>query len=248
MASPARARVLRHIHLPGPIPYQRAASLQEHLVSRFLASKPPSIAPAPGPHVITAEFTPVYTCGRREIGNVSEHQQDYLRANGRADFVEAMRGGQTTFHGPGQLVAYPIVDLRTHKLSPRCYVGMLEKSLIATCAKYGIKAMTTENTGVWTSEDDKIAAIGVHMRRNITSHGIGLNVDTDLWWFDRIVACGLEGKRATSVEKMGVDGESVESVGKIFVEEVAARLEGVEAVGTVHQKEVRRILEEVDVR
>lgn len=124
---------------------------------------------------------------------------------------------------------------------------MLEKSLIATCAKYGIEAMTTENTGVWTSEDDKIAAIGVHMRRNITSHGIGLNVHTNLWWFDRIVACGLEGKRATSFEKMGVEGESVESVSKIFVNEIAERLEGVEGVKSLEHEEVERMLGELDV-
>ncbi|KAI2477642.1 Octanoyltransferase [Pyrenophora tritici-repentis] len=159
MASPMRQKLF-HIHLPGLAPYATAARLQELLVSRFLASKPPSNAPSPPPHIITAEFQPVYTCGRREIGNVSPEQQAHLRCNGRADFVEAMRGGQTTFHGPGQLVAYPIVDLRTHKLTPRHYVCLLEKSLIATCARFGIKAMTTEHTGVWTSPDDKIAAIG----------------------------------------------------------------------------------------
>ncbi|KAA8614759.1 Octanoyltransferase [Pyrenophora tritici-repentis] len=159
MASPMRQKLF-HIHLPGLAPYATAARLQELLVSRFLASKPPSNAPSPPPHIITAEFQPVYTCGRREIGNVSPEQQAHLRYNGRADFVEAMRGGQTTFHGPGQLVAYPIVDLRTHKLTPRHYVCLLEKSLIATCARFGIKAMTTEHTGVWTSPDDKIAAIG----------------------------------------------------------------------------------------
>lgn len=245
MASPARQRILRHIHLPGILPYRAAASLQEHLVSRFLASKPPSNAPAPAPHIITAEFSPVYTCGRREIGNVSEEQQKHLKADGRADFVEAMRGGQTTFHGPGQLVAYPVVDIKTHKLSPRCYVGMLEKSLIATCARHGIKAMTTENTGVWTSEDDKIAAIGVHMRRNITSHGVGLNIHTDLWWFDRIVACGLEGKRTTSFLKQGVEGETVKGIGLEFAEEVAERLEGVEGVESVEAEEVEALLKEV---
>ncbi|KAH7078213.1 hypothetical protein FB567DRAFT_129978 [Paraphoma chrysanthemicola] len=248
MASPLRHSVLRHVHITGTIPYQRAALLQEHLVSRFLASKPPSSEPAPAPHLITAEFKPVYTCGRREVGNVSVEQQEYLRANGRADFVEAMRGGQTTFHGPGQLVAYPIVDLRSHKLSPRCYVDMLEKSLIATCARYGIKSMTTENTGVWTSEDDKIAAIGVHMRRNITSHGIGLNVNTDLWWFDRIVACGLEGKRTTSFEKEGVVGKSVEDVGTVFAEEVVKRLKGMESVERVGQEEVEKMVQEIEGR
>jgi lipoyl(octanoyl) transferase len=224
---------LIHIHFPNIVHYNTAQRLQEALVSRFLASKPPSSLSEPPPHIITAEFHPVYTCGRREIGKVSQEQAAHLRANGKAEFVEAMRGGQTTFHGPGQLVAYPILDLRTHRLTPRDYVCLLEKSLIATCGRYGVKAMTTENTGVWTSPDDKIAAIGVHMRRNVTSHGVGLNVGTDLWWFDRIVACGLEGKRTTSFEKQGVGRErygSVADVGRVFVEEMAKRLEGVEGV------------------
>lgn len=236
------AQVLRHIHLPGIVPYSTAARLQESLVARFLASKPPTNAPAPPPHIITAQFAPVYTCGRREVGTVSPDQQSYLCADGRAEFVEAMRGGQTTFHGPGQLVAYPIIDLRTHKLTPRDYVCVLEKSLIATCAKYGIKAMTTEHTGVWTSPDDKIAAVGVHMRRNITSHGIGLNVGTDLWWFDRIVACGLEGKRTTNFEKQGVTGKSVEEVGSEYAKEIAGRLLGVEVVERAGEEEVAEYL------
>jgi lipoyl(octanoyl) transferase len=225
---------LQHIHFPHVIPYSRAAVLQESLVSKFLASKPPSKLPAPPPTIITAQFQNVYTCGRREVGKVSNYQVNYLRHGGKAEFVEAMRGGQTTFHGPGQLVAYPILDLRTHQLTPRDYVCLLEKSLIATCARYGIRAMTTEHTGVWTSEDDKIASIGVHMRRNITSHGVALNVNTDLWWFDRIVACGLEGKRATSFLKEGVDmdklgEEPVRMVGGVFVEEIGRRL-GVDGI------------------
>lgn len=227
MAGPVRELV--HLHFPHVVPYATAARLQEALVSRFLQSKPPTNAPAPLPRIITAEFKPVYTCGRREVGSVSAEQQKYLRADGRAEFVEAMRGGQTTFHGPGQLVAYPIIDLKTHKLTPRDYVCLLEKSLLATCARYGIKAMTTENTGVWTTPDDKIAAVGVHMRRFVTSHGIGLNVHTDLWWFDRIIACGLEGKRTTSFEREGVKGKSVEEVAEVFVEEVGNRL-GIESI------------------
>lgn len=241
MASPLRQKLL-HIHLPGIVPYATTARLQERLVARFLASKPPSSTPALPPHIITAEFQPVYTCGRREVGNVAQDQQAFLRADGRADFVEAMRGGQTTFHGPGQLVAYPIIDLRTHKLTPRTYVCLLEKSLIATCAKYDIKAMTTKHTGVWTSPDDKIAAIGVHMRRNITSHGVGLNINTDLWWFDRIVACGLEGKRTTSFTKQGVPGKSVNEVGRGFVQEIVDRLYGVDNIESVEEEEIEGLL------
>lgn len=232
---------LIHLHLPGITPYATAQSLQESIVSRFLASKPPSSLAQPPPHIITAEFRPVYTCGRREVGKLSQEQISHLRADGKADFVEAMRGGQTTFHGPGQLVAYPIINLPTHKLSPRSYVCLLEKSLIATCAAFGVRAFTTENTGVWTSEDEKVAAIGVHMRRNVTSHGVGLNVSTDLWWFDRIVACGLEGKRTTSLmrelESKGKEeilragnGRSVDKVREAFVERFVERLEVVEDI------------------
>jgi len=234
-------RSLIHLHFPRTVSYRTAAKLQESLVSRFLASKPPSALPAPPPHIITAEFDPVYTCGRREVGTVSKEQQEYLKADGRADFVEALRGGQTTFHGPGQLVAYPIIDLRAHKLTPRNYVCLLEKSLIATCARYNVKAMTTEHTGVWTTPDDKIAAVGVHMRRNITSHGVGLNVNTDLWWFGRIVACGLEGKKTTSLEREGVDGVEIQDVAKVFVEEITERLK----IESIEKRDAHEYLEKL---
>lgn len=218
---------LGHLHLSRPQriwPYQRVAVLQDQAVAKYLAAKArPELSP-PNPTVITTEFNPVYTCGRREIGTVDPKQQEYLRANGGAEFVEALRGGQTTFHGPGQLVAYPIIDLKRHRITPRDYVCLLEKTVIQTCAAYGIKAMTTEHTGVWTTPDKKICALGLHMRRNITSHGIGLNVNTDLKWFDRIVACGLEGKQTTSFENEGVVGKTVEEVANLFVKNFAERL------------------------
>ena len=220
--------LLRHLHLPGIVPYQKAAGIQHRLVGAFLTHKAsPLNIPAPHPTIITTQFNPVYTCGRRELGTVSAEQQDYLRADGQAEFYEAMRGGQTTFHGPGQLVAYPILDLKQHGLTPRSYVCLLEKTIIKVCATYGITAMTTEHPGVWTTPESKIAALGVHLRRNITSHGIGLNVNTDLRWFSRIVACGLEGKKTTSLENEGVGGLAVEDVGLAFVQQFAHDLEGV---------------------
>ncbi|KAI4854003.1 lipoyltransferase [Aureobasidium sp. EXF-8845] len=223
--------LIRHLRLKGIVPYAKAANLQQDLVTKFLAHKAsPTTTSAPTPTIITAQFSPVYTCGRREVGTVSEEQQTFLKDNGNAEFYEALRGGQTTFHGPGQLVAYPIIDLKTHGLSPRNYVCLLEKTLIKTCARYGIKAMTTENPGVWTTPDDKISALGVHLRRNITSHGIGLNVNTDLKWFSRIVACGLEGKRTTSFENEGVQGQSVDEVADAFVRQLAGSLEGIDDI------------------
>lgn len=211
---------LRHFHLPGLTRYAEAASLQEQLVRSFLfhkAARAPSHS-SPEPAVLTAEFHPVYTCGRREVSTVSEEQQDYLKDNGRADFFAALRGGQTTFHGPGQLVAYPILDLKQHDLNPRAYVCLLEQTVINTCASYGVDGFRTNHPGVWTSQDDKICALGVHLRRNITSHGIGLNVsNTPLPWFGRIVACGLEGKRTTSLERQQVFSD-VTHVAHAFVE------------------------------
>ena len=195
--------ILRHLHLAGITRYIEASRIQDTLVRLLLASKANPSASPPPPTVLTAQFSPVYTCGRREIGTVDEDRREFLRASGQAEFYEALRGGQTTFHGPGQLVAYPVIDLKRHALTPRCYVNLLEQALIDTCEQCGIHAMRTEHTGVWTSPERKIAAIGVHLRRNVTSHGVGLNVRTDLTWFGRIVACGLADKEVTSFEKGG---------------------------------------------
>lgn len=224
---------LAHLRLPQPVAYTHASNLQDVLVQRLLAWKqqPPHSAttPPPDPTIITAQFHPVYTCGRRELGTISPSQITHLQASGRASFVEALRGGQTTFHGPGQLVAYPIIDLRRHGMTPRGYVRVLEEAVMGTCGRFGIRGFRTENAGVWTSERRKIAAVGVHLRRNVTSHGVGVNVGTELWWFGRIVACGLEGVEATSFEREGVSGVGVREVGEVFVEELAGRL-GVEEV------------------
>lgn len=169
--------------------------------------------------LLTFQFEPTYTLGRREKGKLSKESIFEMSNNGDAKVVETLRGGQTTFHGPGQLVAYPIIDLRSFETSSssnnnnnnenklglpiRCYVELLERTVIKLLTqKYGLStAQITENTGVWMDNDHKICAIGVHVRRYITSHGIGLNVSTDTKWFDRIVACGLPDKHATSILK-----------------------------------------------
>ncbi|KAK3700336.1 hypothetical protein LTR37_016040 [Vermiconidia calcicola] len=238
---------LRHLHLPGLTHYTHASRLQHQLVSKLLAYKAKSnySSPPPRPTIITAEFHPVYTCGRREVGNVSQEQIDYLTEEvpdlGKAEFHEALRGGQTTFHGPGQLVAYPILDLKCHGLTPRSYVHLLESAVINTCDLLNVKTQRTENPGVWTADrpslfrsprtPQKICALGVHLRRNITSHGIGLNVDTEMRWFERIVACGLEGKMTTSLKLENgeeLDDLDVEETGKMFAWMMAEELEGVD--------------------
>lgn len=229
---------LQHLRFKGPISYHKAALLQDRFVNEFLQWKktlPPATSSAPAPFkspppkIITAQFNPVYTCGRREVGTVDAEQRAFLEDGGRAEFVEALRGGQTTFHGPGQVVAYPIIDIRQHGLTPARYVCALEQSVIDTLSWYGVKGFRTKDPGVWVSEEEKIASVGVHMRRNITSHGVAMNVDTDLWWFDRIVACGLVGKRATSLQKLGVTA-SFDDVEKLLVEKLAKKFgcEGVD--------------------
>jgi len=196
---------LRHLHLSGLTSYFRVAALQDRLVRVYLDHKAdPNTTPAPFPALLTFQTPPTYTCGRRESGKLSESQIAHLKAGGKAEFYEALRGGQLTWHGPGQLTAYLIVSLKEHGLNIRSHIGLLESSVMATCKHLTLTTHTTENPGVWigTQPDDrKIASVGVHLRRNVASHGIGLNVSVELSWFDRIVACGLVGKQATSIEK-----------------------------------------------
>ncbi|KJX97873.1 lipoyltransferase like protein [Zymoseptoria brevis] len=236
--------ILRHLRLPSLTSYAHAAALQSRLVAAQLAHKASRSPPIPEPTIITAQFHPVYTCGRREVGSVSAEQKAYLTETtpgGRAEFVEALRGGQTTFHGPGQLVAYPIIDLKRHGITPRCYVRLLEKSVIRLCGELGVQTKTTEHPGVWTMDEErKICAVGVHLRRNVTSHGLGLNVSTEMGWFERIVGCGLEGKGATSlaIERAGREDLGVEEVGGAFVRVFGELMDGVDAVAGIGEEDV----------
>ncbi|KAF1983841.1 octanoyltransferase [Aulographum hederae CBS 113979] len=231
---------LHHLPLPGLTPYAHAANLQASLVSRFLAHKAnPESVSAPPPTLITAQFNPVYTCGRREIGTITKEQQDFLTKagpHGKAEFHEALRGGQTTFHGPRQLVAYSILDLRSHGLTARNYVCLLEGTVIATLKRYGVEGIRTENTGVWVTPDTKIASIGVHLRRNVSSHGVGLNVGLERWWWERIVACGLPEKRPTSIREEGAADVGVEDVGIAFAEELAKGLKNIDGVERMNEE------------
>ncbi|CAO3643934.1 unnamed protein product [Cunninghamella blakesleeana] len=195
-----------YINIRKPLPYQLGLELQNLLVQRRLKL---SVELKENPNgnmntnipldiVCFLQHTPTYTAGRRIRGQ--EYEGKRLNELG-ADYVETMRGGQVTFHGPGQLVAYPIVDIRDYRLSVRCYVSRLEKIIIDTCNELGIKANTTENTGVWVGQDHKIAALGVHIQKYITSHGLALNCNTDLSWYNHIIPCGLGDKKVTSLSQ-----------------------------------------------
>jgi lipoyl(octanoyl) transferase len=158
--------------------------------------------------LLLLEHPPVITLGRNaRLDNVLA-PPEFLAQRG-VELFEIDRGGDVTFHGPGQLVAYPIFDLRSFepKVGAVEYVRRLEEVLIRTCGDYGIGTQRIKGlTGVWTyalrnKPEAKIAAIGVHISRGVTTHGFALNASTDLDFFSLIVPCGITGKPVTSIQR-----------------------------------------------
>ncbi|KAI9039164.1 lipoyl(octanoyl) transferase LIP2 [Aspergillus affinis] len=246
---------LAHLHLPGITSFTRVSALQQTLTSRLLAHKKTlhPTSPPPDPTIITFTPNPVYTTGRRDLppsntcpssSSLSlppslEPIRSLLTAPGtasnspekKAEYHPTLRGGQTTYHGPGQMVAYTVLDLRRLGLTPRCHIRLLENSVIDVLRGYGITGQVTEDPGVWvstragTEPAKKITAVGVHLRRNISSFGIGFNVTEEpMWYFQQIVPCGLEGREATSLQGLGVKGVGVGEVAGGFVEAFVRRL------------------------
>lgn len=179
--------------LPGLTPYAEAWEMQKGLVRLRKGDGIPDT-------LLFLEHPPVYTLGRaaKDAGNLGAGEE-YLRSLG-AEVFWSDRGGDATFHGPGQLVGYPI--LRLKKLDTHGYLRDLEEVLIRVLADYGLEAgRHPEYTGVWVG-GAKIAAIGVKFSSGrITSHGFALNVKTDLSWFDRITPCGIEEHGVTSLAR-----------------------------------------------
>lgn len=147
--------------------------------------------------VMILEHDPVYTIGFREEANLPAGEKERLEKFG-ADFAIADRGGGVTFHGPGQLIVYPILNLRNYDMPIKTYVRNLEEIGILCCNHFNIEAKRTENPGVWVG-NNKIVSIGVRNQNLITSHGIAFNCNIDLKWFSHIVPCGLFGKGSTSL-------------------------------------------------
>jgi len=175
--------------------YAEALAVQQDLVARRKQGLIPD-------QLLLVEHPHVITLGRNgHMENVLAGD-DVLSRAGIA-FYPTDRGGDVTYHGPGQLVGYPILDLREWKRDVAAYVRAIEQSIIDTLADYGIAAgRIPKLTGVWVGEH-KIAAIGVHISRWVTSHGFALNVATDMSYFQYIVPCGLT-KPVTSMEQLGV--------------------------------------------
>jgi lipoyl(octanoyl) transferase len=162
-----------------------------------------------GDVLLLLEHPPVITFGRNAKQKNILASAEMLAERG-VEVVECDRGGDVTFHGPGQLVGYPIFDLRglpsnepgRKSLGAIEYVRRLEEVLIRTCAGFGIPTGRVSGlTGVWTESEAKIAAIGVHISRGVTSHGFALNVNTDLDYFNLIIPCGIASKPVTSIAK-----------------------------------------------
>ena len=171
--------------------------------------------------LLLLEHSPVVTLGRSSNEKNLVASKDFLASRG-VELHEVERGGDITFHGPGQLVGYPIIDLKRHKQDLHWYLRQLEQAIINTLAKFGVSAeRSTGYTGVWT-KGRKIASIGVHARDWVTWHGIALNVNNDLSFFELIVPCGIAGVVMTSVEKEIGAAVTVESVADAFAREMAA--------------------------
>src|SRR6266403_4095412 len=191
--------VLRELQL-GTHNYATALKLQETLVD---LRKQGRIADT----LLLLEHPPVITLGRNSDDHNIVESRESLAERG-VEVFEIKRGGDVTFHGPGQLVGYPICDLRgfTPRIGAVEFVRRIEEVLIRACADFGIDAQRVPGlTGVWTNPDHgdakKIAAIGVHISRGITSHGFALNVTTDLEYFKMIVPCGIADKSVTSMQQ-----------------------------------------------
>jgi len=180
--------------------FTEAFALQKRLVAARKAD-------AIGDVLLLCEHPHVITLGRSGSREHLLASEGVLQQKG-VEFHTTNRGGDVTYHGPGQIVGYPVLDLDAIRRDVVWYVRMLEEVMIRTCADFGVAAgREVGKTGVWVDQDanreaEKIGAIGVHISRWVTSHGFAFNVGTDLRFFDLIVPCGIPGRAATSLEKV----------------------------------------------
>lgn len=177
----------------GTVPYRPTWELQDKLAQQRRERRI-------GDRLLLLEHFPVYTIGRGGDEANLLASPERLRELG-AEFIRIDRGGDITFHGPGQLVAYPIVELRD-PLDLRRYVRALEAAVIETSGAFGVAAGRVDGlTGVWVAGERKLAAIGVRVKRGVTTHGLALNVNTELRWFAEMVPCGIHDKDVTSLAR-----------------------------------------------
>ena len=178
----------------GALPYGEALELQRAVARGRIAGEMPDDV------LLLVEHPPVVTLGRSSKDAHLLATPELLRSSG-VELFEVERGGDVTFHGPGQLVGYPIIDLKQHKRDLHWYLRQVEEALIRALSHYGIAGTRNAGyTGVWV-ENRKIASIGVHARDWVTWHGFALNVSTNLRYFDLIVPCGIQSVQMTSLAR-----------------------------------------------
>ncbi len=193
MSRSGAARLLNIAHL-GTMRYTEALDYQREIARQRISGEQAQDI------LLLVEHPPVVTLGRSSKQKNMISSPEFLASRG-VELFEVERGGDVTFHGPGQLVGYPIIDLTRHKQDLHWYLRSVEDALIRALAAFDIPAeRNTGFTGVWT-KGRKIASIGVHARDWVTWHGFALNVTTDLSYFDLIVPCGIDGVVMTSLER-----------------------------------------------
>ena len=191
----------------GTVPYEKALEYQENLLAKRIAEEIQD-------SLILLEHPPTITTGRK--GNTENLlvREEYLKKHG-ISFVHASRGGDITFHGPGQIVGYPILNLKNHEMDIRKHLRSIEEVIIKTLGDFEIEGRRIDGvTGVWVKRS-KIASIGIAIRKWVTYHGFALNVTTNLDYFELILSCGITDVRITSI------GSSLGSEGSIGMDDVA---------------------------
>ena len=189
----------------GIVPYVDALDMQKALVEQRRAGRIPNL-------LLLLQHPPVITLGVRASSRAHVTASDAVLASRGVEVHEAGRGGDVTYHGPGQIVGYPILDLRPHRCDVHRYVRDLEDVMIRVCADYGVAAGRVAGmSGAWVGSD-KIGAIGVRISRWITSHGFAFNVNTRLDDFQLIVPCGIADRGVTSLQKLTGQTVSVSEV------------------------------------
>jgi lipoyl(octanoyl) transferase len=224
----------------GVMEYEEAYQRQAAELERVVASRDSmNIDRSPG-ILLLVEHPPVVTVSRRPGAASNLVASEAIFAQMGVQIRETDRGGDVTYHGPGQLVVYPILDLNTLNLGLHAYMRLLEEAVIRTCAKIGVPTMRDPGaTGVWTVRPEvagaeggtqapaaKIAAMGVRVRRWVSMHGLSLNVNPDMSHFNLIVPCGLHGRAVTGLkQELGDRCPSMEEAKKMVVGELVGLIE-----------------------
>ncbi len=199
----SQEHILRYSDI-GMIDYNEAWELQKNLFNQRLNNEINDT-------LILLEHNHTYTLGKTADRNHLTSSDEYRHENGISVY-EIDRGGDITYHGPGQIVGYPIIDLKNWQEDTHKYLRALEEVIILTCNDYGIEASRNPSyTGVWI-ENRKIAAIGIKVSRWITMHGFAFNVNTDLSFFNGIIPCGISDKEVTSLQKELKHGINIHDV------------------------------------